>query len=136
MPWPPAPACWRGRAAPARARRSTWRGWPATPPAPSPRSTPCRANSAAVETGPGDIAMTLANVRRLSGTAATIDVGSVNGILRDTNAMIARNQENIAAMLADTRGASAQTRTMLEELLRRWCRRAPTSRPSATISAP
>lgn len=66
--------------------------------------------------GRGDIAMTLANVRRLSGTAATIDVASVNGILRDTNAMIAQNQENIAAMLADTRGASAQTRTMLEGL--------------------
>jgi ABC-type transporter Mla subunit MlaD len=66
--------------------------------------------------GQGDIAMTLANVRRLSGTAATLDVASVNGILRDTNAMIARNQENIAAMLADTRGASAQTRTMLEGL--------------------
>lgn len=66
--------------------------------------------------GRGDIAMTLANVRRLSGTAATLDVASVNGILRDTNMMIARNQENIAAMLADTRGASAQTRTMLEGL--------------------
>ena len=66
--------------------------------------------------GRGDIAMTLANVRRLSGSAATLDVAAVNGILRDTNTMIARNQENITAMLADTRGASAQTRTMLEGL--------------------
>lgn len=66
--------------------------------------------------GQGDIAMTLANVRRLSGTAATLDVGSVNGILRDTHAMIAQNQETIAAMLADTRGATQQTRTMLEGL--------------------
>ncbi len=66
--------------------------------------------------GRGDIALTLANVRRLSGTAATLDVAAVNGILRDTNAMIARNQETVAAMLADTRGATQQTRTMLEGL--------------------
>lgn len=66
--------------------------------------------------GQGDIAMTLANVRRLSGTAATLDVAAVNGILRDTNAMIGKNQETIAAMLADTRGATQQTRTMLEGL--------------------
>ena len=30
--------------------------------------------------------------------------------------MIARNQETVAAMLADTRGATQQTRTMLEGL--------------------
>lgn len=69
-----------------------------------------------LEPGRGDIALTLANVRRLSGNASTLDMAAVNGIIRDTNTMIAQNQENVAAMLADTRGATAQTRTMLEGL--------------------
>lgn len=69
-----------------------------------------------LEPGRGDIAMTVSNMRRLSGNASTIDIASINGIIHDTNRVITQNQENIAATLADTRGATAQTRTMLEGL--------------------
>lgn len=68
------------------------------------------------EPGRGDIALTLANVRRLSGNASTLDVAAVNGIIQDTKAMVAENQKTIVALLADTRSASAQTRAILEAL--------------------
>lgn len=64
--------------------------------------------------GKGDIALTLANVRRMSGRASTIDVGSLNAILRQTQEMIARNQASIQGLLAQSNAGAGQARALLE----------------------
>ena len=64
--------------------------------------------------GKGDIALTLGNVRQLTGRAAKLDIASANGLLRETNTLVAKNQASIAALLANGAGTTAQARDMLE----------------------
>jgi uncharacterized coiled-coil protein SlyX len=64
--------------------------------------------------GKGDIALTLANVRKMSGRAAQIDVVSANGVLRETQAMIAKNQASIASLLAEGSNSATLAHTTLE----------------------
>lgn len=66
--------------------------------------------------GHGDIALTIANVRRASGRAGEFDMASLNATLRQVQALVAQNQANVAGMLADTRATTAETRNLLETL--------------------
>lgn len=65
--------------------------------------------------GSGDVALTLANVRQLTGRAAGLDIASANGILRETHDLVAKNQASIAKLLADGSGATTQARAALED---------------------
>ena len=64
--------------------------------------------------GQGDIAMTLSHVRKATGRASEIDVGALNGILRETQAMVAQNQASIAGLLAEGKGSASEARMILE----------------------
>ncbi|MET0372056.1 MAG: MlaD family protein [Sphingobium sp.] len=64
--------------------------------------------------GRGDIAMTLANVREATGRVSQVDVQSVNGILRETQALVAQNQASIAGLLAEGHNSAGEVRKMLE----------------------
>ena len=69
---------------------------------------------ASLAPGRGDIALTLANVRRASGRAGDFDMATLNGTLHDVRTMVATNQDNIAGILADGRATTAQTHALLE----------------------
>ncbi|MFY9350966.1 MAG: MlaD family protein [Sphingobium sp.] len=64
--------------------------------------------------GKGDIALTLSNVRQASGRASQIDVAALNGILRETQALVAQNQASIAGLLAEGRSSAGEVRGILE----------------------
>lgn len=64
--------------------------------------------------GRGDIALTLAHVRDTTGRAAQIDVNSLNGVLRETRALVAQNQANIAGLLAEGKSSAGEVRMILE----------------------
>lgn len=64
--------------------------------------------------GKGDIALTLSNVRKLTGHASTIDVAALNGILQETRTMVAQNQASIQGMLAQGNAGAGQARMLLE----------------------
>lgn len=64
--------------------------------------------------GRGDIALTLANVRKMTGRASEVDVASLNGILRETQALVAQNQANIAGLLAEGKTSAGEVRMILE----------------------
>ena len=66
--------------------------------------------------GRGDVALTLANVRRATGRAGDFDVASVNGTLRDVRTLVGQNQANVTGILSEGRVATTQTRALLEEL--------------------
>lgn len=66
--------------------------------------------------GKGDIALTLANVRRTSDQAATIDVASVNATIKQLELMMDTNQARVTAMLEDGTAISSDTRRLLENL--------------------
>lgn len=61
--------------------------------------------------GRGDIAMTLANVRKATGD---VDVASLNGILQETKMLVAQNQASIAGLLAEGHNSAGEVRKMLE----------------------
>lgn len=69
-----------------------------------------------MEPGRGDIALTLANVRRATGQAAAFDIGSLNGTLAEVRSMVTRNQESIAAILTSGKDVTGETRAMLENM--------------------
>ena len=64
--------------------------------------------------GQGDIALTLSHVRKATGRASEIDVAALNGILRETQAMVAQNQTSIAGLLAEGKGSASEARMILE----------------------
>lgn len=64
--------------------------------------------------GRGDIAVTLANVRKATGRVSDVDIAALNGILRETQTLVAQNQQSIADLLAETKGTAGQARVMLE----------------------
>ena len=64
--------------------------------------------------GKGDIALTLSNVRNLSGRAAQIDVTSANGVLLETRQLLAQNQASIAELLKQGAGGARDAHTTLE----------------------
>lgn len=64
--------------------------------------------------GKGDIALTLSHVRQASGRASQIDVAALNGILRETQALVAQNQASIAGLLAEGRSSAGEVRGILE----------------------
>jgi hypothetical protein len=66
--------------------------------------------------GHGDVALTLANVRRASGRAGSFDVASLNATMREVQTMVAQNQANVAGLLAEGRTTTAETRTLLETM--------------------
>lgn len=64
----------------------------------------------------GDLALTLANVRRVTGSASRIDVANINGTLSEVRALVAQNQKSIAGILAEGSQTTGQARAMLEDL--------------------
>ncbi|MDO7836554.1 MlaD family protein [Sphingobium sp. HBC34] len=64
--------------------------------------------------GKGDIALTLSHVRQATGRASEIDVAALNGILRETQALVAQNQANIAGLLTESRSSAGEVRGILE----------------------
>jgi len=64
--------------------------------------------------GKGDIALTLANVRKMSGRASTIDITALNGILRETRLMVAQNQASIQGLLSQGNAGAGEARAMLQ----------------------
>jgi ABC-type transporter Mla subunit MlaD len=64
--------------------------------------------------GRGDIAVTLANVRKATGRASEVDVASLNGILRETQSLVAANQQSIAGLLAEGKSSAGEVRMILE----------------------
>jgi ABC-type transporter Mla subunit MlaD len=64
--------------------------------------------------GKGDIALTLSHVRQATGRASEIDIAALNGILRETRALVAQNQASIAGLLAEGRTSAGEVRTILE----------------------
>ncbi len=72
--------------------------------------------NATLAPGRGDVALTMANVRRLSDHAASVDVSSVNDTLAQVKALVAQNQENVNTLLAQSAAASTETRTLLENI--------------------
>lgn len=61
--------------------------------------------------GRGDIALTLANVRKATGD---VDVQSLNGILQETRTLVAQNQASIAGLLAEGHNSAGEVRKLLE----------------------
>lgn len=66
------------------------------------------------EPGRGDIAITLGNVRRLSGRAANLDVAQANAILLETRNLIAQNQASVAELLKRSAGSAGELQATLE----------------------
>lgn len=64
--------------------------------------------------GRGDIAVTLSHVRQATGRASEIDVAALNGILRETRALVAQNQASIAGLLAEGKSSAGEVRSILE----------------------
>lgn len=64
--------------------------------------------------GRGDIAVTLANVRKATGRASEVDIASLNGLLRETQALVAQNQQSIAGILAEGKSSASEMRMILE----------------------
>lgn len=64
--------------------------------------------------GRGDVALTLANLRKLSGRASQIDVVQANQILAETRTLIASNQATIAELLKRSAGSAAELHATLE----------------------
>lgn len=64
--------------------------------------------------GKGDMAMTLANVRKATGRASEVDIAALNGILRETKALVAQNQASIAGLLSEGKNSATEARMLLE----------------------
>ena len=64
--------------------------------------------------GRGDIALTLANVRQATGRASQVDINALNGILRETQALVAQNQASIAGLLTEGKSSAGEVRSILE----------------------
>ena len=71
---------------------------------------------ASMTPGRGDVALTLANVRQLTGRAGQFDMASLNGTMRGVQTVVGNNQDNISGLLVESRATAAQTRAMLEQL--------------------
>lgn len=66
--------------------------------------------------GSGDVAVTLANVRRASGQAAQIDVATANATLADVQALVRQNQASVNTMLVQGAALSTESRALLENV--------------------
>lgn len=66
--------------------------------------------------GTGDVAVTLANVRRASGQAAQIDVATANATLADVQALVRANQASVNTMLQQGAALSSESRALLENV--------------------
>lgn len=64
--------------------------------------------------GQGDIAVTLANVRKATGRASEVDIAALNGILRETQGLVAQNQASIAGLLSEGKSSASEVRMILE----------------------
>lgn len=64
--------------------------------------------------GRGDLALTLANVRKATGRASEVDIAALNGILQETKALVAQNQGSIAGLLAEGKSSATEARVLLE----------------------
>jgi uncharacterized coiled-coil protein SlyX len=64
--------------------------------------------------GRGDVAITLANLRKLSGRASQLDVAQANQILAETRSLIASNQASVAELLKRGAGSAAELHSTLE----------------------
>ena len=66
--------------------------------------------------GRGDIALTLAKVRRASGRAGEFDMRSLNGTIGEVRTLVAQNQTTVSALLSEGQATAAQTRALLENI--------------------
>jgi ABC-type transporter Mla subunit MlaD len=64
--------------------------------------------------GKGDLALTLGNVRQMTGKMAKIDMGSVNGMLRGANGMVGDNRANVSRLVDQAAESATQARATLE----------------------
>ena len=71
---------------------------------------------ASMAPGRGDVALTLSNVRRMTGRAGEFDVASLNGTMRGVQTIVGQNRDNVGGLLTEGRAATVQTRVMLEGL--------------------
>ncbi len=66
--------------------------------------------------GQGDVALTLANVRRTSDKAATLDVARLNQTLVELQDIVRANQANVSTLLTEGAAVSGESRALLETL--------------------
>ena len=66
--------------------------------------------------GKGDAALTLANLRRASDHAASIDVASLNASLVQMKQLIAQNQQTVSALLSQGKDMTTDGKALLENL--------------------
>ena len=64
--------------------------------------------------GRGDLALTLGNVRQMTGKLATVDVGAVNGLLGNTNGVVTDNRAHVAVLVDQAAKSAAQANQTLE----------------------
>ena len=71
---------------------------------------------ASMTPGRGDVALTLSNVRQMTGRAGQFDVASLNGTMRGVQTIVGSNRDTVSGLLVEGRATAAQTRVMLEGL--------------------
>jgi uncharacterized coiled-coil protein SlyX len=64
--------------------------------------------------GKGDLAVSLGNVRRLTGNMARLDLTQIDGVLQNTRGVMADNRANVAVLVDQAARASVQANQMLE----------------------
>lgn len=72
--------------------------------------------NATLTPGQGDVALTLANVRRTSDKAATLDVARLNQTLVELQDIVRVNQANVNTLLTEGAAVSSESRALLETL--------------------
>lgn len=66
--------------------------------------------------GRGDVALTLANVRKATGRASEFDMASLNATVGQMQQMVAENRAAVSGLLAETRGSEGDMRALLQQL--------------------
>ena len=64
--------------------------------------------------GKGDLAVSLGNVRTISGKIARVDVAQIDGILYNANGVVAENRANLATLVDQAAKSSTHANQMLE----------------------
>jgi ABC-type transporter Mla subunit MlaD len=64
--------------------------------------------------GQGDLAVSLGNVRQFTGRIATVDVAQIDGILHNTNGVVADNRANLAVLVDQAAKSSTHANQLLE----------------------
>jgi hypothetical protein len=64
--------------------------------------------------GQGDLAVSLGNVRQITGKIARVNVAQVDGILRNANGVVADNRANLAILVDQAAKSSTHANQMLE----------------------